>query len=132
VLLRRDGHHFLSGLLVHQSQTLYLLIGFSGVVDDNQVKAAKLQLMLVCEPGERCSFCWCIFPGGEVGVDVSTMTSLPLEQSPNKRSNWAKLARQGHDIAWEFERSGGPYTGRMLIDGEIYTPSQATRKFLKN
>ncbi|HYZ84269.1 MAG TPA: hypothetical protein VE621_07690 [Bryobacteraceae bacterium] len=55
---------------------------------------------------------------------------LWLEQNPEKASKWAKLARKGHDIAWEFESSGGSYTGRMLIDGEIYTPSEATRKFL--
>ena len=36
----------------------------------------------------------------------------------------------GHEIAWEFESAGGPYTGRMLIDGEIYTPAEATKKFL--
>jgi hypothetical protein len=54
-----------------------------------------------------------------------------LEQNPAKTSNWAKLAQQGHEIAWEFESPGGAYTGRMLIDGEIYTPADATRKFLK-
>jgi hypothetical protein len=54
-----------------------------------------------------------------------------LEQNSAKASKWAKLARQGHDIAWEFERSGRGYTGRMLIDGEIMTPSEATKKFLK-
>jgi hypothetical protein len=27
--------------------------------------------------------------------------------------------------------SGGAYTGRILIDGEIYTPSEATKKFLR-
>lgn len=31
----------------------------------------------------------------------------------------------------EFESPGGSYTGRMLIDGEIYTPSEATKKFLQ-
>ena len=54
-----------------------------------------------------------------------------LEQNVDKRSKWAKLARQGHDIAWEFEGSGGAYTGRLLIDGEIHTSSEATEKFLK-
>jgi hypothetical protein len=53
-----------------------------------------------------------------------------LEQNPAKRSRWAKLARDGHDVAWEFS-SGGSYTGRMLIDGEIYTPSEATKRFLQ-
>jgi hypothetical protein len=56
--------------------------------------------------------------------------NLWLEQNPAKRSRWAKLAREGHDVAWEFEH-GGSYTGRILIDGEIYTPSQATKKFLQ-
>jgi hypothetical protein len=54
-----------------------------------------------------------------------------LEQNSDKRSKWAKLARMGHEIAWEFAGPGGAYTGRMLIDGEIYTPSEATKKFLK-
>lgn len=55
---------------------------------------------------------------------------LWLEQNPSKQSKWAKLAREGHDVAWEFVGPGGAYTGRMLIDGEIYTPSEATKKFL--
>jgi hypothetical protein len=54
-----------------------------------------------------------------------------LEQNPRKRSKWSALAKKGHDIAWEFEGRGGAYTGRMLIDGEIYTPGEATRKYLK-
>jgi hypothetical protein len=55
-----------------------------------------------------------------------------IEQNAAKASSkWAKLARKGHDIAWEFAAPGGAYTGRMLIDGEIYTPSEATKKFLK-
>ena len=47
---------------------------------------------------------------------------------PNHRNgqSW-----KGHDIAWEFEKPGGGYTGRMLIDGEIYTPREATKIFLK-
>jgi hypothetical protein len=53
-----------------------------------------------------------------------------LEQNSEKRSKWAKLAREGHHVAWEFGSDGG-YTGRMLIDGEIYTPSDATKKFLQ-
>jgi hypothetical protein len=55
--------------------------------------------------------------------------SFWLEQNPDKRSKWAKLARQGHQIAWEFERPDGSYTGRLLIDGEITTPSDATNKY---
>jgi hypothetical protein len=56
---------------------------------------------------------------------------LWLEQNSSKAPKWAKLARQGHDIAWEFAGRGGAYTGRMLIDGEIMTPSEATKKFLQ-
>lgn len=54
-----------------------------------------------------------------------------LEQNKAKASKWAKFAREDHDVAWEFAGPGGAYTGRMLIDGEIYTPSEATRTFLK-
>lgn len=54
-----------------------------------------------------------------------------LEQNASKASKWAKLARQGHAIAWEFDSPGGTYTGRLLIDGEIYTSAEATKKFLK-
>jgi hypothetical protein len=54
-----------------------------------------------------------------------------LEQNPDKASKWARLARKGHEIAWEFDTPGGNYTGRMLIDGEFYTPSEATKKFLQ-
>ena len=53
-----------------------------------------------------------------------------LEQNPAKRSKWAKLAREGHSVAWEFAPGDG-HNGRMLIDGEIYIPSEAVNKFLK-
>jgi hypothetical protein len=42
-----------------------------------------------------------------------------------------EIAREGHDVAWEFAGRGGSYTGRMLVDGELYTPSEATKKFLQ-
>jgi len=54
-----------------------------------------------------------------------------LEQNPSKSTKWAKLARDGHDVAWEFNSPGGAYTGRMLIDGQVYSPSEATKKFLR-
>jgi hypothetical protein len=54
-----------------------------------------------------------------------------LEQNAEKTSKWAKFVGEGHEIAWEFDSPGGGYTGRMLVDGEIYTPSEATKKFLK-
>jgi hypothetical protein len=53
-----------------------------------------------------------------------------LEQNSAKTSKWAKLARQGHNVAWEFAGPGRAYTGRMLIDGENLAPSEATKKFL--
>lgn len=54
-----------------------------------------------------------------------------IEQNSNKESRWAELAREGHAIAWEFDSPGGSYTGRLLVDGEVYSSSQATKKFLK-
>ena len=54
-----------------------------------------------------------------------------LEQNDAKQSQWAKLARAGHAIAWEFDNPGGSYTGRLLIDGKVYTTSEATKEFLK-
>ncbi len=53
-----------------------------------------------------------------------------LEQNSAKNSKWAKLAREGHDVAWEFEAPGGQYSGRIFIDGEVYTMSEATKKYL--
>lgn len=54
-----------------------------------------------------------------------------IEQNSSKDSRWAKLAREGHAVAWEFDSPGGSYTGRILIDGEVYSTSEATKKFLK-
>jgi len=42
-----------------------------------------------------------------------------------------EVAREGHEVAWEYDGPGGAYTGRMLINGEILTPSDATKRFLK-
>jgi hypothetical protein len=54
-----------------------------------------------------------------------------LEQNPAKVSKWAEMAREGHAIAWEIAGAGGSYTGRMLINGDIYQTEDAARKFLK-
>jgi hypothetical protein len=54
-----------------------------------------------------------------------------LEQNQAKASKSAKLAREGHEVAWEFEKPGGGYTGRILVDGQIYSTSEATKKFLQ-
>ena len=51
-----------------------------------------------------------------------------LEQNPSKISKWAKFAKKGHDVAWEFG-ANRRYTGRMLVDGVILTPAEATKKF---
>lgn len=53
-----------------------------------------------------------------------------LEQNPHKTSKWSKFAADGHAVAWEFG-TNRRYTGRLLIDGEIYTPAEATKKFLQ-
>jgi hypothetical protein len=52
------------------------------------------------------------------------------EQNRSKNSKWAKLAREGHDVAWEFANPGGAYTGNLLIGGTVHTTSEATKKFL--
>ena len=57
--------------------------------------------------------------------------NLWLEQNSAKESKWAKLAREGHQVAWEVESQDGSYSGRILIDGEIYTTAEATKKFLR-
>ncbi|MGC2657317.1 MAG: hypothetical protein WA324_05020 [Bryobacteraceae bacterium] len=54
-----------------------------------------------------------------------------IEQNSSKNSRWAKLAREGHAVAWEFDSPGGSYTGRMLIDGDVYATSEAVKKFLR-
>jgi hypothetical protein len=56
---------------------------------------------------------------------------LWLEQNASKDSKWAKLARQGHEIAWEFDSPGGAYTGQLLVDDRVYTTAEATKKFWK-
>ena len=33
-------------------------------------------------------------------------------------------------MAWEFETPARSYTGRLLVDGEIYASAEATTKFL--
>ena len=52
-----------------------------------------------------------------------------LEQNSSKTSKWAKFAKEGHDVAWEFG-ANRRYTGRMLLDGDILTPTEATKNFL--
>ena len=55
-----------------------------------------------------------------------------VEQNRAKNSRWGKLAREGHDVAWEFEnRERGGYTGRVLIDGEVMTAKDAYQRFFR-
>jgi hypothetical protein len=54
-----------------------------------------------------------------------------VEQNTAKASKWEQFAREGHDVAWEFKSAGGVHWAN-LIDGEIYTPSEATKKFLRS
>ncbi|MCU1261680.1 MAG: hypothetical protein JWO80_4565, partial [Bryobacterales bacterium] len=54
-----------------------------------------------------------------------------LEQNASKASKWANLAREGHDVAWDFDSPVGGYTGRLLIVGVVYTTAEATKKFLR-
>lgn len=53
-----------------------------------------------------------------------------IEQNTGKKSPWTRLARQGHRIWWEFNKRGRKsYTGRLIIDGELYTVAEAKKKF---
>ena len=52
-----------------------------------------------------------------------------LEQNSAKASKWAKLARERHQVAWEFESPAGAYTGRVLIDGVVYATGEAKKFF---
>ena len=55
-----------------------------------------------------------------------------IEQNRSKNSRWAQFAREGHDIAWEFEnRENGGYTGRILVDGEIMAVKDAQQRFFR-
>jgi hypothetical protein len=48
-------------------------------------------------------------------VDLGGGASL-IEQNPQKRSEWAQLAQQGHKIAWVMR--DGEYLARV-VDGEV-------------
>jgi hypothetical protein len=66
-----------------------------------------------------------------VSASLSRKMATGSNRTRAKNSRWAKLAREGHDVAWEFEnREGGGYTGRILIDGEIMSAKQAHERFL--
>lgn len=49
-------------------------------------------------------------------VKLDTRGTLLIEQNPNKKSEWAKLAREGKRIAWVMR--DGSYLARV-VDGEV-------------
>jgi hypothetical protein len=65
------------------------------------------------KPGEPgvCRF----KPSGVRYVNLSGGAIL-VEQNPNKRSQWALLARGGHQVAWVIR--GSEYLARV-VDGEV-------------
>jgi hypothetical protein len=42
--------------------------------------------------------------------------AILIEQNPKKRSEWAELAQQGHNVAWVMR--DGEYLARV-VDGEV-------------
>lgn len=45
-------------------------------------------------------------------------------------SAWSLYVKSGHNVEWEFYVNNG-YTGRVKIDGQIYTKDFATNTILK-
>ena len=54
-----------------------------------------------------------------------------LEQNPEKRSKWAKLARDGHNVAWEFERRGLRKAPRCAGSLRLYQVQLSALRFLR-
>jgi len=54
-----------------------------------------------------------------------------IEQNTKKKGPWTRLAKQGHEIWWEFRKGNAKYTGRLIIDDEQYPVSEAKRRFMK-
>ncbi|MBA2341134.1 MAG: hypothetical protein H0V88_12115 [Pyrinomonadaceae bacterium] len=49
-------------------------------------------------------------------VELDDEGTTLIEQNPNKKSEWAELARKGHRIAWVMR--DGEYLARV-VDGEV-------------
>lgn len=49
-------------------------------------------------------------------VKLDKRGTILVEQNPNKRSEWARLARGGHRVAWAMR--DGRYLAR-IVDGEV-------------
>jgi hypothetical protein len=56
------------------------------------------------------------FPRSGLRYVKLTDGAILVEQNPNKRSEWAKSALQGHRIAWVMRE--GEYLARV-VDGEV-------------
>jgi hypothetical protein len=83
---------------------------------EESILAAFEKLFKPGEPGLRR-----FKPSGVRYVNLSGGAIL-VEQNPNKRSQWAMLARQGHRIAWVMR--DGEYLARV-VDGEVQTLGKA-------
>ena len=64
---------------------------------------------------------------GRAGMACSACNRTVGQELPKMPRRWPGK----DDIAWDFEKLGGGYTGRMLIHGQIHTPREATKGFLK-
>jgi len=56
------------------------------------------------------------------GTGLRTIQALGghwVEQNQSKASVFARLAQEGHEVAWEFSSRQGDYTGRVSIDGKV-------------
>ena len=56
------------------------------------------------------------FPRSGLRYVNLTGETILIEQNPNKRSEWARLATDGHRVAWLMRE--GEYLGRV-VDGEL-------------
>lgn len=57
-------------------------------------------------------------------VKLDALGTLLIEQNPNKKSEWAKLAREGKRVAWVMR--DGTYLARV-VDGEVVMLDNAGR-----
>jgi hypothetical protein len=80
------------------------------VPTEESILAAFEKLFKPGEPGVRH-----FQPSGVRYVNLSGGAIL-VEQNPNKRSQWAVLARGGHQVAWVMR--DGEYLARV-VDGEV-------------
>jgi hypothetical protein len=54
-----------------------------------------------------------------------TDDAVMVEQNPQKESQWAKMARKAHKVAWAIR--GDEYVARV-IDGEVEMPVRGSDK----